>query len=209
MIAVTIGTALAGKRLELGLDKRQAAVIIGMSRTTYTSYEADSQRPSVDVFPALAKFLDISIEELLVLYGATCVVAARASFDQAQLASPSGDAGGHRDSGSEVARESPVRTSTGSHAEDGTRASEWLSATGPVAATTLEALSEAGSERTSESIVDSEVNGTPVESEVELENAIVESVVIEAPNSSFNIPTPDGFEKSLNKKKKKKKHKKN
>jgi transcriptional regulator with XRE-family HTH domain len=82
MGVATIGSALVEKRLELGLDKSQAAEVIGMSRTTYSSYEQDSQRPSVDVFPALAEFLGISTEMLLTLYGATCVAAARAALER-------------------------------------------------------------------------------------------------------------------------------
>ncbi len=78
----TIGSALVEKRAELGLEKGQAADKIGMSRTTYSSYEQDAQRPSVDVFPALAGFLDITIEELLVLYGASCIVAVRSSMER-------------------------------------------------------------------------------------------------------------------------------
>jgi transcriptional regulator with XRE-family HTH domain len=91
MNTVTIGSALADRRLELGLDKGKAAKRIGMSRTTYSSYELDSQRPSVEVFPALAEFLDLSIEDLLVLYGATCVAAARSSFIRISRPSSSED----------------------------------------------------------------------------------------------------------------------
>jgi DNA-binding XRE family transcriptional regulator len=82
MSVATIGTALVEKRVELGLEKGQAADKIGMSRTTYSSYEQDAQRPSVDVFPALAEFLDISMEELLTLYGATCVAAVRPTLEK-------------------------------------------------------------------------------------------------------------------------------
>lgn len=82
MSAATIGSALVERRRELGLAKGQAANKIGVSRTTYSSYERDAQRPSVDVFPALARFLDISIEELLALYGATCVAAVRSSLER-------------------------------------------------------------------------------------------------------------------------------
>lgn len=82
MSVATIGSALAEKRRELGLEKGQAADKIGMSRTTYSSYEQDAQRPSVDVFPALAEFLAISMEELLSLYGATCVAAVRPSLER-------------------------------------------------------------------------------------------------------------------------------
>jgi transcriptional regulator with XRE-family HTH domain len=82
MSVATIGSALAEKRRELGLEKGQAADKIGMSRTTYSSYEQDAQRPSVDVFPALAEFLSVSMEELLALYGATCVAAIRPSLER-------------------------------------------------------------------------------------------------------------------------------
>jgi transcriptional regulator with XRE-family HTH domain len=82
MSTATIGSALVAKRHELGLEKGQAADKIGMSRTTYSSYEQDAQRPSVDVFPALAGFLDVSMEELLTLYGATCVAAVRPSLEK-------------------------------------------------------------------------------------------------------------------------------
>jgi transcriptional regulator with XRE-family HTH domain len=89
MNVATIGSALAEKRRELGLEKGQAADKIGMSRTTYSSYEQDAQRPSVDVFPALAQFLDVSMEQLLTLYGATCVAAVRPSLER--LLSDRGD----------------------------------------------------------------------------------------------------------------------
>jgi transcriptional regulator with XRE-family HTH domain len=82
-IRPTIGSSLGKRRLELELEKGQAAEKIGMSRTTYSSYERDTQRPSVDVFPALAEFLGVDMEDFLVLYGATCIAAARASLVRA------------------------------------------------------------------------------------------------------------------------------
>jgi transcriptional regulator with XRE-family HTH domain len=82
MSVATIGSALAEKRQALGLEKGQAADKIGMSRTTYSSYEQDAQRPSVDVFPALAEFLQVSMDELLNLYGATCVAAIRPALER-------------------------------------------------------------------------------------------------------------------------------
>lgn len=87
----TIGSALAQRREKLGLSRVQAADHIGMSRTTYSSYERDTQRPSVDVFPVLADFLDISMDDLLNLYGATSIAAVRPSLQQllAERANPS------------------------------------------------------------------------------------------------------------------------
>lgn len=82
MNSATIGSALTEKRTALGLEKGQAADRIGMSRTTYSSYEQDAQRPSVDVFPALANFLGVTIEEFLLLYGATSIAAVRPALDR-------------------------------------------------------------------------------------------------------------------------------
>ncbi len=91
-MAKTIGSALLARREELGLDKGRAASRIGMSRTTYGSYERDAQRPSIEVFPALIEFLDVSLEDFLTLYGATCVAIARASFAEAATAGFEGPA---------------------------------------------------------------------------------------------------------------------
>ena len=90
MGATTIGEALAAKRLELGLEKGQAAQRIGMSRTTYSSYEQDAQRPSVEVFSAIADFLGVSMDEVLALYGATCIVQARNFLSRVTPDSPVG-----------------------------------------------------------------------------------------------------------------------
>ncbi|MGC2176054.1 MAG: helix-turn-helix domain-containing protein [Acidimicrobiales bacterium] len=76
----TIGRALRTRRALLGLDQRDAATRIGMSRTTYSSYERDTQRPSVDVLPAIADFLEISVDEVLVLFGASAIAAARTAL---------------------------------------------------------------------------------------------------------------------------------
>jgi DNA-binding XRE family transcriptional regulator len=93
----TIGSALTARRAQLGLDKGRAASRIGMSRTTYGSYERDTQRPSIEVFPSLIEFLDVSLEDFLVLYGATCIAIARASF--AEPASVSGSDASGADAG--------------------------------------------------------------------------------------------------------------
>jgi transcriptional regulator with XRE-family HTH domain len=76
----TIGRALRTRRALLGLDQRDAATRIGMSRTTYSSYERDTQRPSVDVLPAIADFLEISVDDVLVLFGASAIAAARTAL---------------------------------------------------------------------------------------------------------------------------------
>jgi transcriptional regulator with XRE-family HTH domain len=76
----TIGRALKTRRAFLGLDQRDAATRIGMSRTTYSSYERDTQRPSVDVLPAIADFLEVSIDNVLLLFGASAIAAARTAL---------------------------------------------------------------------------------------------------------------------------------
>ncbi len=76
----TIGRALRTRRALLGLDQRDAATRIGMSRTTYSSYERDTQRPSVDVLPSIADFLEVSIDDVLSLYGASAIAAARTAL---------------------------------------------------------------------------------------------------------------------------------
>ena len=78
----TIGAALRSRRQSLGIDQTRAAVIVGMSRTSYSSYERDHQRPSVEVLPGLAEFLDISIDDVLNLYGGTCIEAIRPSLER-------------------------------------------------------------------------------------------------------------------------------
>jgi transcriptional regulator with XRE-family HTH domain len=86
MNSQTIGLALSAKRQKLRIDKGQAADRIGMSRTTYSSYEQDRQRPSVDVFPALAEFLGVGMEDFLLLYGATAIVAVRPALERVLVA---------------------------------------------------------------------------------------------------------------------------
>ena len=73
----TLGQALIERRIELGIDKRKAATLIGVARSTYAAYEMDSRRLSVDGLPALRAFLDVAVEDLLELYGATCIAQAR------------------------------------------------------------------------------------------------------------------------------------
>lgn len=79
---------MGARRRELGIDQREASALIGMSRTTYSSYERDVQRPSADVFPAIASFLAVSMDELLALYGTTCIAAIRSSLDRVLAEQP-------------------------------------------------------------------------------------------------------------------------
>jgi transcriptional regulator with XRE-family HTH domain len=78
----TIGSALSSRRKSLNIDQARAAAIIGMSRTTFSSYERDLQRPSAEVLPSLAQFLQISIEDILTLYGGTCIEALRPALER-------------------------------------------------------------------------------------------------------------------------------
>lgn len=81
----TLGEALRERRDRLGIDKAKAAAIVGVARSTYAAYELDSRRLSVDILSALGAFLDASIDELLKLYGATCVAQAREALLVHQL----------------------------------------------------------------------------------------------------------------------------
>ncbi|HET9088819.1 MAG TPA: helix-turn-helix transcriptional regulator [Acidimicrobiales bacterium] len=74
---LTVGRALELRRDELGLSREGAASAIGVSRSTYSAYASDQRRLSPDSLRMLIDFLDIDIEELLGLYGATCVLQAR------------------------------------------------------------------------------------------------------------------------------------
>jgi transcriptional regulator with XRE-family HTH domain len=105
----TIGTALKARRTELGLDQRDAAKRIDMSRTTYSSYERDTQRPSVDVLPAIAHFLEVSIDDILVLFGASAIAAARAALGRLNF----GDA----ESPGAIESEGPISDETASFDE--------------------------------------------------------------------------------------------
>jgi transcriptional regulator with XRE-family HTH domain len=195
MGVATIGSALVEKRLELGLDKRQVAEIIGMSRTTYSSYEQDSQRPSVDVFPALAKFLEISTEKLLTLYGATCVAAIRSSLERVV----SDDGGRGKVPGS---AEEPVVPDEGLTIE-----TDLASKLSVVTSETLESeeseeLLEFPDVRTAESFSRHREVGTE-------EPVIVESIVTEPSLVALTPVTPDRPKKNSGNKKNKKKKQKN
>ena len=111
MDATTIGEALVAKRTDLGLEKGQAAQRIGMSRTTYSSYEQDAQRPSVEVFPAIAEFLGVSMDEVLALYGATCVVQARNFLARVSEEGPDRRNGAEATGSAPISDESPMNHS--------------------------------------------------------------------------------------------------
>lgn len=78
----TIGDALLAKRKQRRLDQGRAAGEIGVSPSTYRSYEKNTQRPSVNVFPLLAKFLGLEMEDFLQLYGATVIFALRPALER-------------------------------------------------------------------------------------------------------------------------------
>jgi transcriptional regulator with XRE-family HTH domain len=73
----TIGRALEERRRELGIGQEVAADAVGVSRSTFAAYEHDTRRISPEVLRPLAHFLDVSLVEVLELYGATCVAQAR------------------------------------------------------------------------------------------------------------------------------------
>jgi transcriptional regulator with XRE-family HTH domain len=88
----TIGDALLAKRRERRLDQGRAAAEIGVSPSTYRSYEKNTQRPSVNVFPLLSQFLGLEIEEFLPLYASTVIFALRPALEK-ELAHQAGNAG--------------------------------------------------------------------------------------------------------------------
>jgi len=72
-----MGRALSERRHRLGLDQKSSAEAIGISRSTYAAYEHDARRFSFDVLYPLGSFLELDIDQVLELYGATCVAQAR------------------------------------------------------------------------------------------------------------------------------------
>jgi transcriptional regulator with XRE-family HTH domain len=77
MEKTTLGQALIERRTSLEIDKARAARIIGIARSTYSAYELDVRRIAPESLPALGKFLDASLDDLVHLYGATCMAQAR------------------------------------------------------------------------------------------------------------------------------------
>ena len=82
MTSDNIGDALLARRKQRRLDQGRAAAEIGVSPSTYRSYEKNTQRPSVNVFPSLAKFLGLEIEDFLPLYAATVIFALRPALEK-------------------------------------------------------------------------------------------------------------------------------
>ncbi len=74
---VTLGRALATRRLHLSLDPTRAAAALDVSRSTYAAYEHDDRRLTPDTLRALAVFLDVNLARVLEYYGATCIAQAR------------------------------------------------------------------------------------------------------------------------------------
>jgi transcriptional regulator with XRE-family HTH domain len=210
MSVATIGSALVEKRRDFGLAKGQAADKIGVSRTTYSSYEQDAQRPSVDVFPALAEFLDIAIEELLALYGATCVTIVRSSLERVML-NPQG--GSEETESSEElpsAIEEPARAQSETSYAMLTKAPDVVESISNVATSDVAESEESqASEELLESAEVREEQPVPFERRAYLEEpAIVGSVAFEPTPFTVKVPKSESGEKSSGHKKKKKKKQK-
>jgi transcriptional regulator with XRE-family HTH domain len=205
MGATTIGSALAERRRELSLEKGQAAKQIGMSRTTYSSYEQDAQRPSTEVFSALAGFLGISVEQFLPLYGATCVAQARVSLGRVasqvpQSSEPSNEPPRSLDHGAATAETVPD-TSSSSEPEPATK----------VAASEPAAPESEESDEPEVALEVAEVEDTPEPSEGdEAGQTGVPEPATPTSRSSFddrNLSWPSSSNKNSGQKKKKKKKK--
>jgi transcriptional regulator with XRE-family HTH domain len=108
MTSDNIGDALLARRKQRRLDQGRAASEIGVSPSTYRSYEKNTQRPSVNVFPALSKFLGLEIEDFLPLYAATVIFALRPALER-ELASLSNGSTGD---GARVGETEPVAVSS-------------------------------------------------------------------------------------------------
>ena len=177
-----------------------------MSRTTYSSYEQDTQRPSADVFPAIARFLDISIEELLTLYGATCVAALRLSLESltSDLPNGSNDEGGSEEPQAET--EAPERTESEADNEKLATSPEefesMVTVVTPNASDGVDSmdLSDPGEPQ----VIETEQSDRESETEEPEDN---EAVVTEMSYFIESTPKPGSREKSSSHKKKKKKKK--
>ena len=108
MTSDNIGDALLARRKQRRLDQGRAASEIGVSPSTYRSYEKNTQRPSVNVFPALSKFLGLEIEDFLPLYAATVIFALRPALER-ELASLSNGSTGD---GARVGETEPLAVSS-------------------------------------------------------------------------------------------------
>ena len=75
--SLTVGRALVRRRDELSISRDAAAESVGVSRSTYSAYEGDRRRLSPEALRTLAVFLNVGLEEILELYGETCVIQAR------------------------------------------------------------------------------------------------------------------------------------
>ena len=93
MTSDNIGDALLARRKQRRLDQGRAAAEIGVSPSTYRSYEKNTQRPSVNVFPALSKFLGLEIEDFLPLYAATVIFALRPALERELASQGNGSSG--------------------------------------------------------------------------------------------------------------------
>ena len=87
--SLTIGRALERRRDQLALSREGASSAVGVSRSTYSAYESDQRRLSPEALRTLAAFLGADLEEILQLYGATCIAQARRSLmgDASDMAS--------------------------------------------------------------------------------------------------------------------------
>ncbi len=104
MASDNIGDALLARRKQRRLDQGRAASEIGVSPSTYRSYEKNTQRPSVNVFPSLSKFLGLEIEDFLPLYAATVIFALRPALEKELASLSNGSTGG----GAHVVEVEPV-----------------------------------------------------------------------------------------------------
>ncbi|UOO43816.1 helix-turn-helix transcriptional regulator (plasmid) [Priestia megaterium] len=60
-----LGSRIQNSRERKGLNAKEAAELIGVSRSTWSLYESDKRTPSVDTLKLIAENLEVSTDYLL------------------------------------------------------------------------------------------------------------------------------------------------
>ncbi|WP_303984892.1 helix-turn-helix domain-containing protein [Niallia circulans] len=65
IIVEFLGSRIQNAREKKGINAKEAAKLIGVSRSTWSLYESDKRNPSVDTLKLIAENLDVSSDYLL------------------------------------------------------------------------------------------------------------------------------------------------
>ena len=60
-----LGTRIQNAREHRGLSQKEAANRVGVQKSTWSLYESDSRRPSVDTLAVIARELEVSTDYLV------------------------------------------------------------------------------------------------------------------------------------------------